>query len=185
MSSLDDLVARIRAAVGIKAIVPGFDPSNGNESSKFLLLLEAPGPQAASDKGIVSFDNNDPTARNLRDQLAEAGIQRSEVVIWNVVPWYIGEEDQSKIRAARSSDIKSALQHLDELIKLLPNLECIVLVGAAARKAHVHLSITTNVRILSCHHPSGRVRNSNPASFSENVLVFKAMKERHSVTTYR
>jgi len=179
MTALNELLEKIRTSAPDGAIIPGFDPLNGNESAKFLLLLEAPGPRAATPTGgYVSFDNQDPTARNLKSQLEEADISRSDIVIWNVVPWYIGEKDQSKIRSAKSSDINSALQHLDNLIKALKKIECVVLVGGAARKAHIHLSFSTNLRILSCHHPSAKVRNSNPASHAENVMVFKAMKTR-------
>jgi len=70
MTALNELLEKIRTSAPDSAIVPGFDPLNGNESAKFLLLLEAPGPRAATPTGgYVSFDNQDPTARNLKSQL--------------------------------------------------------------------------------------------------------------------
>ena len=174
MTLLDDFVERIRADQGLINEVPGFDPRNGNEDAKYLLLLEAPGPKALETK-IVSFDNPDQTAANLKSQLDEAGIDRSEIVIWNVVPWYLGNNDLTKIRAAQSSDVMVCLAYLGDLVQMLKKLRCIVLVGSAARKAHVYLSHATNVRILSCHHPSPRVKFFSPNTVKENVAVFKAV----------
>jgi len=174
MAPLDQLVERIRKEQGLTKEVPGFDPKNGHEDAKYLLLLEAPGPKAIETK-IVSFDNPDQTAANLKGQLAEAGIDRSEIVVWNIVPWYLGNRDMTKIRAAKLDDVTLCLTNLGDQVRVMKDLRCIVLVGAAARRAHVHLSHTTDARILSCHHPSPRVKNSSPVTAKENVSVFKAM----------
>ncbi|MSQ51674.1 MAG: hypothetical protein EXR28_07280 [Betaproteobacteria bacterium] len=84
------LVNRIRKEMNLDNKVPGFDPKNGNERAKYLFLLEAPGPRAV-ETGQISFDNPDPTARNLRCQLKAAGIAREEIALWNTVPWFIGK----------------------------------------------------------------------------------------------
>jgi uracil-DNA glycosylase family 4 len=175
MTQLHKFVERIRTEQNLSVEVPGFDPHNGNEAARFLLVLEAPGARAVG-SGIISFDNPDQTAANLKQQLQKAGVRRSDIALWNVVPWYLGNGEKTKIRPARFRDISQCLRYLTDLVALLKQLECIVLVGAAARKAHVHLSHTTNVRILSCHHPSPRVKNYSPASAAENVAVFRAMK---------
>lgn len=174
MTTLDDLIERIRRDRKLDKEIPGFDPKNGNEVAKYLLLLEAPGPKAIESR-VVSFDNKDQTAANLKEQLTKAGIDRSDIVVWNIVPWYLGEDDMKKIRSAKSGDITQCLNYLGDLVRILKNIQCIVLMGSAARKAHVYLSYTTDVRILSCHHPSPRVKNFSPTSFDENVAVFKAM----------
>lgn len=79
-----------------------------------LLLLEAPGAKATRERGgsgFVSPDNNDGTAQNMWELLAEAGYDRgADVVTWNVVPWYIGSE--SKIRPADSEDLLQARPYL-------------------------------------------------------------------------
>lgn len=176
MSPLERFVQKIRSEQGLSTEVPGFDPLNGNENARFLFVLEAPGPKAVKKTGVISFDNPDQTASNFREQLESAKIERSEIAVWNIVPWYLGNVDKTKIRRAKTSDIEKGLAYLDHLVKLLKKLECIVLVGGAARKAHIHLSHTTGVRILSCHHTSPRVRNYKPETADENVAVFKAMK---------
>ena len=88
-SPLSVFVDRIRTEQRLGREVPDFDPDNGNETAKYLFVLEAPGPKAV-ETGFVSFENPDQTARNFRDQLEKAQINRSEIVVWNIVPWYVG-----------------------------------------------------------------------------------------------
>lgn len=154
--SFADLVNRVRIENNLTREVPGFDPKNGNEQAKYLFLLEAPGPKAIQ-SGLISFDNEDPSARNFRNQLAEAGITREDIAIWNVVPWYIGNEANTSIRGANNNDVRAGIEYLPPIISAMPNLRCIVLVGGAARRAHIFLSRLTVARIVSCHHPSAKV----------------------------
>jgi len=175
---LSELVEQIRVDRKIAAEVPGFDPLNGNELARFLFVLEAPGPKAVK-TGYVSFDNPDQTARNFRRQLERAGIQRKDIAVWNIVPWYLGNEEGTLIRAATAKDVKDGLPYLAGVIDCIPGLRCIVLVGGAARQAHVFLSHTTSVHILSCHHPSPQAQNKNSAASDENVAVFSRMRALH------
>ncbi len=172
---LSKLVQQIRTERNLTKQVPDFDPNNGNESAKYLFLLEAPGPKAVV-SGRISFENPDPTARNFRAQLLEAGIARADIVIWNIVPWYIGNSDGTAIRAVMRQDIKEGSTYLKQLLSLLPQLKCIVLVGGAARQAHMHLSSATTARIVCCHHPSARVLNINPKASQENIEIFRFMQ---------
>jgi uracil-DNA glycosylase len=178
--SLQDIVNKIKQEQNLNEEVPSFDPKNGNEKAKYLFLLEAPGPKAVK-SGYISIDNPDPSARNFRRQLEEAGIDRSEIAIWNTVPWYIGNSKKSKIRAAKSDDIRNGLQYLAEVILEIPDLKFIILMGGTARKAHVYLSRTTTARILSCHHTSMQVQNSNPNAFAENVAVLKFISDSDGI----
>ena len=174
--SFADLVNRIRQEKNLTLEVPGFDPKNGNEQAKYLFLLEAPGPKAIQSRQI-SFDNEDPSARNFRKQLDEAGITREEIALWNFVPWYIGNEAGTSIRGANGDDVRTGIDYLIPLISVMPNLRCIVLVGGAARRAHIFLSRFTKARIVSCHHPSAKVINANnPEKDKENVEVFRFIK---------
>ena len=172
---LDALVERIRAERQLQSEVPGFDPQNGNERAKYLFILEAPGPQALK-TGIVSFDNPDRTAANFRAQLQAAGVVRNDIAIWNVVPWYLGNEAQTRIRGARAGDVRLGLGYLDAVVQAIVGLRCVVLVGGAARQAHIRLSRTTTARLLSCHHPSPKVQNTTPGAADENVAVFRFMR---------
>ncbi|MCE1182497.1 MAG: uracil-DNA glycosylase [Rhodocyclales bacterium] len=160
--------------------MPSFDPANGNETARFLFLLEAPGPRAL-DTGFISYDNPDQSARNLRDQLTAAGINRSEIALWNVIPWYLG--DGNRIRAAKNEDYQVAEPYLEPLTHAMRNLCCVVLVGAAARMAHLILSRTTTARILTCHHPSARAMSANPDAAKENIEIFRFMKSTNACCT--
>lgn len=171
-----DLVNRIKVERNLTREVPSFDPKNGNERATFLFLFEAPGAKAV-ETGLISFDNPDPTARNFLSQLESAGITRGEIALWNTVPWYIGNENGTAIRAAKGSDIQAGIEYLEPLVSAMPNLRCIVLVGAAARRAHVFLSQITSARIVSCHHTSAKVQNTNPDSARENIRVFRFIKQ--------
>jgi uracil-DNA glycosylase len=171
-----DLVNRIRKErnLTIKE-VPGFDPKNGNERAGYLFLLEAPGRKAVQ-TGQISFDNPDPSARNFKEQLAAAGITREEIAIWNVVPWFIGNDAGTSIRAANHNDVRAGREYLIPLISAMPNLCCIVLVGGAARQVHMFLSHVTKARIVTCYHTSGRVRNVRPETADENIAIFRFIK---------
>lgn len=173
--NFESLVTKIRTALKLTGEVPCFDPKNGNEQAKYLFLLEAPGPKAV-ESGFISFDNPDPTARNFQAQLAAAGISREEIAVWNIVPWYIGNEAGTAIRAATREDVRAGIEYLAPLISAMPNLRCVILVGSAARQAHLFLSRTTNARIASCHHPSARVLNFNPAAANENIEIFRFIR---------
>ena len=174
-TSLSSFVLQIRAERKLSVAVPDFDPKNGNDQAKYLLILEAPGPKAVK-SGYVTLDNPDLTASNLKAQLEAAAVNRSDIAVWNVVPWYLGNEDQTRIRAAEGEDVALGIAYLLRLIQLLPNLRCIVLVGGAARRAHVSLSAATTVRILGCHHTSSRVMKPSSTVASENIAVFKNMQ---------
>lgn len=175
-SALFHFVLTIRKNEGLNEEIPDFDPKNGNLNAKFLLVLEAPGPKAIK-SGYVSIENPDSTAKNLGRQLSKANVSNDEIAIWNVVPWYVGNENKTKIRAINGGELDVGIRYLKELISLMPNLKCIVLVGGTARKAHVELSLSTKARILSCHHPSPRAINALPSIEDVNISVFKFMKE--------
>ena len=155
LENLNQFVQKIRKEMDLTEEIPHFDPQNGNEKARVLFILEAPGRKAVK-SGLISFENPDQSARNFREQLKKANIKRSEIALWNIVPWYLG--DSNKIRPAGVRDIKMALKYLSQLIKNLSDLKFIVLVGEKARRAHVYLSHKTDVMILSCHHPSPKVQ---------------------------
>lgn len=144
--------------------IPGFDPKDGASGAKILFLLEAPGPRALV-SNLISRDNNDKTAANFNALLAEAEIERTETALWNVVPWYIGNADRTKIRPARVSDLREADAQLVKLLHLLPALRAVVLVGRKARHKSVRLLIereAPDVEVFECFHPSPLVLNGRP-----------------------
>jgi uracil-DNA glycosylase len=147
------------------AAIPCFDPAEAGVNARVLLLLEAPGPRAALERGsgFVSPDNDDQTAHNMWLLLRDAGIDRSkEVVTWNVVPWYIG--DGNKIRGARASDLRDGQEAVERLLELLPSLKVVVLLGRKAQSAWRRLRLQALLPTLECPHPSPLVLNTTPGA---------------------
>jgi uracil-DNA glycosylase len=124
-----------------------------------LFLLETPGRKAHG-TAFISRDNPDPTARNLRDLMLEADIPRRKAVIWNIVPWYLGTE--THIRAAGSADIRESLPYTLELLRLLPRLRVIVLVGKKAQSAAAPLRARTPLPFIETPHMSATNLNPRP-----------------------
>jgi len=156
IAPLTTFVDWIRAEQGVSKKIPYFDPWDGGILAKVLFLLEAPGPKSVK-FGFVSRDVQDPTAKNLDALIREAGIPRKDIVIWNVVPWYLG--DGKKIRPALKSDIDNSQKYLERLFSLLPRLEAVVLLGKNAQKARKIVESNINFRIFETYHPSNQVFN--------------------------
>ena len=104
---------------------------------------------------FISCNNPDPTAKNLWLLMQEAQIPRADVLLWNIVPWYVGSE--GRIRPVNKTDIEEALPYLKRLIGLLPNLELIVLVGKKAQSARDRIRSMTDVPVVATCHMSQRV----------------------------
>lgn len=156
--------------------MPDFDPTEAATAAPILLLLEAPGPKATSERGgsgFVSPDNNDGTAENMWHLLCCAGIDRAtDVVTWNVVPWYIG--DDRRIRPADSRDLLDGRPYIEELIRLLTRLEVVVLLGQHARHGWERLRFPT--RALAAPHPSPTNLNTRPHHRAE---VLETLRKAH------
>ncbi len=145
MATLRGFAAAIRARHGA---TPDFDPADGGPAAEFLLLLETPGPTIGG-TGFVSADNPTGTARNIRRFLADAGIGRSRLVIWNTVPWVIHAGGPN--RAPRRAEVAAGLAELPALLPLLPHLRGVVLAGRNAALAQALVAPHPSVQIP---HPS-------------------------------
>ena len=161
IAPLTDFVRRLRAARGGDS-VPWFDPTEGGASARILLLFENPGRRAdaAQGSGFISADNDDKSAENMWGFFRQAGIDRREVVAWNIVPWYLG--DESRIGDVRASDIEEARPALLELLALLANLRVVVLFGRKAQTGWLRARPSVDVPVLEAPHPSGRWLNGHP-----------------------
>lgn len=166
IAPLTDLARRIQAA---HAGVPFFDPDNGGANASVLCLLEAPGPKAMD---FVSQENNDQTAENMHRLMVAAGLARRHVVLWNVVPFYIGAADRSKLRAARQSDLDAGRPWLIKLFALLTQLKVVVLLGRKAQRARVLVkALRPDVCTLEGWHPSPQAMNREPVRWEQLLDV--------------
>ena len=168
MTSFDDRHAMLQAAcyaplrrftAAIRARrgdTPEIDPLDGGTSARLLLLLETPGP-AIVGPGMVSADNQTPTARNLRRFWAEAGLHRSNRLIWNAVPWIIHAGGRN--RAPTRAEIRAGLAELPPLLALAP-FEVAVLAGRTAAQAAPLLPAC--IKVLTMPHPSPTIVCTSP-----------------------
>jgi uracil-DNA glycosylase len=178
---LSDYLIQVREKRGEVYDLPAFDPCDGGTHARALFLLEAPGPKAVG-SAFISRNNPDPTARNLCELLAESGIPRQDTLIWNIVPWYVGD-GQGRIRAVTRQDIADALPYLDGLLALLPSLQVIVLVGQKAQSAATDIRARTDLPFVTMPHPSARVFNVWPEKREEARTALQAVVRLLNPTT--
>jgi uracil-DNA glycosylase len=153
--------------------VPDFDPLDGGVKAECLFLLEAPGGKAVG-SGFVSRNNPDETAKNFFQLNEEAGLPRGRTVIWNVVPWYVGSG--TKIRAVNGTDIKASEPHLMELLRLLPALRAVVLIGRKAQRTKpLFERLAPHCAIFQCPHPSPLSLNGRPEQRMEILRCLRAV----------
>ncbi len=156
---LAQYVRYVQKQVGAAYKLPDFDPCDGGINAKALFLLETPGRKAHGST-FVSRNNPDPTARNLCQLLAEAGIPRGDTIIWNIVPWYIGTE--TNIRPAGTRHIQEAMPYTLGLLRLLPHLRVLVLVGKKAQSAAATFRTHTHLPLIETPHMSATNLNTRP-----------------------
>lgn len=169
MQPLLNYLKDMREALGADYEMPMFDPCDGGINARVLILLEAPGPKAVGSQ-FISRNNPDRTAENINNLLQKAEIPRADTILWNIVPWYIG--DGKKIRSATKEDVKSSLPFLKKLIELLTNLDFIVLMGKPAQSAELEIKKITSKLIYCTAHPSPKVANIYPPKMLKTQQQF-------------
>ena len=179
IAPLTQFVTQLRGQMGSEAHIPDFDPWDGGVDAEILFLLEAPGPKAKS-SGFVSRNNPDETAKNLFELTQSAQIPRQQVVVWNVVPWYIGKEN-GRIRPAMSGDFASAASALNALLLLLKQVNTIVFMGkkAARVKADIELWHPGKYRFVETPHPSPMCLNRSKSRRNLIVDEFQKIAKPH------
>lgn len=146
-----------------RGAVPDFDPLDGGVEAKILFLMEKPGPMTDDTalgrrvgSGFISRGNDDPSAEATWRFMADAGIERSLSVIWNVIPWWNGTRTISR------DEQTAGIERLSQLVDMLPNLCVVVGVGRKAGKAKASVARRGLPFIISAH-PSPINRAARPA----------------------
>lgn len=181
MAPLTDLVEQIRNARGGGNSVPWFDPASAGVHAKVLLLFEAPGARAVGvgpvrpdrpGSGFISPDNNDESAAAVLGLEQAAGLDRSRLLHWNIVPWYVG--DGTRIRAVNKVDLEEAGPWLAELLSLLASLRVVVLCGEAAQEGWDTYAghQPEGLIVLRCPHPSPVNLRTRPEARHEILAAF-------------
>jgi hypothetical protein len=145
---LMDVVRNLRAG-GL--VVPNVDPNDGGVDARILVLLETPGPRAV-ESGFVSRDNPDPSAKNIGKVLDAAGFARSDILLWNVVPYCVSNATAAHIREA----IPASQAFIDRLQKLVAVVFC----GRSAQRAQKSLRLPPGVVAFCTFHPGAQAFNN-------------------------
>lgn len=126
---------------------------DGGIGARILMLLETPGPSSAPLR-FVSRDNSTGTAANIRRFCTAAGIARTEMILWNTVPWVI-HEPGARNRPPRRGEIAAGLAELPAFMALLPRLLIVILAGRVAAEARPLLAATRpELLVFHMPHPS-------------------------------
>lgn len=149
---------------------PYFDPADGGIRARLLFLLEKPGPKTSTTQGgsgFISRNNNDPTAEATFIFMEAAGIPREETVLWNTIPGWNGT-----IKIA-PNELRFWLDRFDlkQMMRLLPNLEAIVLVGGKAQYARSLFE--PYGKIFDSYHPARRNKNNPKTKVRYDLIPMK------------
>lgn len=171
VAPLTAYVEELRLEAGPGAEIPDFDPWDAGIDAEVLFLLEAAGARAVAST-FVSRNNPDETAKNMFLLHKDACIPRTRSLLWNVVPWYIG--DGARIRAATPYDLEQGLKPLPRLIQMLPKLRAIVFMGKNAQQAQPQVAVLRpDIRLFACAHPSPKVINTRPGNREAILAVLR------------
>ena len=154
---------RYRADIAVRfGPCPHFDPKDGGDHARLLMLLETPGPGLPEPR-FVSRDNPSGTGRNIRRFFEAAGISRRDTILWNAVPWIL-HAPGIRNRAPCRAEIDAGLTLLPSLLALLPLLRVVVMAGRTAALAEPVLrAARPDLRLLGAPHPSPTFVNTSPA----------------------
>lgn len=109
--------------------LPYVAPLYGGVNARLLSVLRDPGPMTQQDvgSGFLCIENDDATAEFICNLFVDAGIDMSDVVPWNIYPWYINRKPQS-------AELEAGISPLIRLVDLLPGLRVVMLHGGDAHK---------------------------------------------------
>jgi uracil-DNA glycosylase len=150
VAPLMDVVRDLRAR-GL--VVPNVDPTDGGIDARILVLLETPGPRAV-ESGFVSRDNPDPSAKNIGKVLDAAGFARSDILLWNVVPYCVSTKTPT------AAHIREAIPASQAFIDRLQKLVAVVFCGRSAQRAQKSLRLPPGVVAFCTFHPGAQAFNN-------------------------
>ncbi|ATE54938.1 uracil-DNA glycosylase [Actinosynnema pretiosum] len=171
------LADRIAAAEGLPAgAVPYPDPDFGGVRARALVLLDNPGPRAKAGtggSGLLSVENDDPAAARAHAAYAYLGVDLGQCLHWNACPFPTVKDTSTAGERAR------AARWTGELLRLLPALEVVVLLGRAAEDGWARVRPRRpDLLVLSGPHPSNRGINAVAGNAQLFGATMRALAER-------
>jgi hypothetical protein len=138
--------------------MPYVSPLYGGVNATILFLFQDPGPatEDGPGSGLLSPENDDPSAELFSNCLAEAGLSYADVITWNAYPWFIPSQV-----APNASMLVEGVEPLAALIDVLGSLRAVCLCGRKAeqswaRYAKAHPGAASRLVAVDSLHPSRR-----------------------------
>lgn len=135
--------------------VPYVDPDSGGVAAKVLFVLESPAGPAALGSGMLSADNDDPTAKNVWTAYESSGMPRTLGLHWNAVPWYVG--DGKKNAGITKAQEERGRRYLVDLLALAPSIRVVVALGKPAQRSVAGVAdqlAERGIQLIEAPHPS-------------------------------
>ena len=129
-------------------------------------MTSVSGRASREGSGFISRDNDDPTAEATFSFMRQAGIPRSETVIWNVVPGWNGT------RTITSDELRAGVSEVQRLLALVPQARAVMLVGQKARRAEPLIE-ANGMRVFHSDHTSPLVRARHRARWESIPTVWR------------
>ena len=172
---LNDLARRI--ARETSRGVPWFDPDFGGIRARVCILYATP-PHHVRGTRFISADNPDSSAKRTDETLKAVGLPRSDVVIWNAIPWHLPKTENGKPGRATKEDRKRGAAWLIEFLRLCANLRVILLASRCAqevgRLAHqLDTSAFTRMWVLAGLDAGSQAINREPDRAARFEAAFR------------
>src|SRR6266480_3026511 len=154
---INRLVDELRRESGLW--IPYVAPLYGGTAAEILFVLQNPGPgtdDSASGSGFLCTENDDPTAELFAECLDSAGLDVGRIMAWNAYPWALADG-----KSPNSTQLEKGVEPITRLLKLLPKLRVVLLMGAVAwngwgRFAIKHPELAVRYRVLPTLHTGRR-----------------------------
>ncbi|MCW2758990.1 MAG: hypothetical protein JWO46_2736 [Nocardioidaceae bacterium] len=150
--------------------VPYVDPDSGGTGSTVIVLLRSPGKAASARTGLLSVDNDSPTARHLWQAHEESGLRRDRAFHWNAVPWFAATEDEGP------ADALDTNYYLQQLIALVPGLRVVIGVGPKPSLALAEIAPTLAAGSIHTLHVAVPGPHASAADLAQLAAVFTAAR---------
>lgn len=142
--------------------MPCVAPDHGGTNAPVLTVLERPNVTAGESTGLLSVCNPDPLSARQRELMDATGLSMEDITPWNAIPWFTAEGELTVTRGAIV---------LTEVVKVMPNLRAVLLMGKEAKKAWQlvveNLGSEANVFTVFCCPVPGSWGWNNPAKRNE------------------
>jgi hypothetical protein len=174
IAPINQFVDELRQLSGLDS-APYVAPMYGGVNARLLSVLRDPGPKtqiANAGSGFLCMENDDASAEAISKLFADARIVASDIVPWNVYPWYIN-------RAPKAAELEDGVAPLRRIIELLPKLRVVMLHGGSAHDGWSRLTRQCpEIVALRELHVIKTYHTSRQAFWHPNPLVREARKKK-------